>query len=410
MQTFRKLPGSLMAATAIAAAVAAIAVPVPALAQAAGYKVGISGAATGPASPSYLPHTEGTRLYLRALNERGGINGHPVDIVFLDDKGTPTEAANNAKRLVDDENVLMVALMSLSSTYAPMFQAVSRTKTPLVLAGQAVCPAEASTDKKNPFVFCASSTSDPNAAGYWQVPFVKALAERNKQPLKLGLVATDIPISRQGVDNMEALARQMGIEVVDKIAIPPGAADVSGAASRLVSKGANYVTSWSPLTTAVQVLGALRRQGWDGWYVHNTSAEAEDTLRQLKDPKFVMSPEHGFTVDNLPVYAEIDAAVKKYGIKQPIDMLAAGWTGGQVIHAALEACGWPCDRAKLQEAMYKIKVDSKGTFRNPVQWTPANHAHKPAYTAYVWDPQAQAVKRLTEWASPGNTPAKVEFR
>ena len=101
-----------------------------------GYKIGISGAATGPASPSYLPHIEGLRIYLSQLNDKGGVNGHKIDFIVLDDKAAPTEAANNAKRLMDDDQVLAVALMSLSSTYAPMFQAAVRTKTPLLLLGR----------------------------------------------------------------------------------------------------------------------------------------------------------------------------------------------------------------------------------------------------------------------------------
>src|SRR5258708_3394888 len=141
------------------------------------YKIGISGAATGPASPSYLPHIEGIRLYLRQLNDKGGINGSKVDMVFVDDKAAPSEAASNAKRLMDDEQVLAVGLMSLSSTYAPMFQAATRTKTPVLLLGQAVCPGNAAGPQMNPYVFCGGSTSDPNTAGYWQVPLVKALAE-----------------------------------------------------------------------------------------------------------------------------------------------------------------------------------------------------------------------------------------
>ena len=131
----------------------------------------------------------------------------------------------------------------------------------------------------------------------------------------------DIPISRQGIDNMEQLAGKLGVQVVDKQAIPPAAADVSGAASRIVASGANYVTSWAPVTTAVQMLGALRRQGWNGWYIHNHSAEAEDTLRQLKDPKLIMSPEYAFSVEKLPVFAEIEAAAKKYGVNLPVDTL-----------------------------------------------------------------------------------------
>ena len=50
---------------------------------------------------------------------------------------------------------------------------------------------------------------------------MKALAEKNKDKVKLALVAMDIPISRQGVDRMEQVAGTLGLEVSDKQAIPP---------------------------------------------------------------------------------------------------------------------------------------------------------------------------------------------
>ena len=56
------------------------------------YRIGISGAATGPASPSYLPHIEGIRAYIRQLNDKGGVNGVKVDAIFVDDKAAPSEA------------------------------------------------------------------------------------------------------------------------------------------------------------------------------------------------------------------------------------------------------------------------------------------------------------------------------
>src|SRR5258708_8957238 len=163
------------------------------------FKIGVSGAATGPASPNYSPNIEGLRMYVRALNDRGGANGSKVELLVLDDKASPSEAASNAKRLMDDEQVLAVGLMSLSSTYAPMFQAATRTKTPVLLLGMGVCPANASGPQMNPLVFCGGSTFNPSTAAAWQVPLVKALAEKNKDKAKLALVAMDIPISRQGV-------------------------------------------------------------------------------------------------------------------------------------------------------------------------------------------------------------------
>ena len=178
------------------------------------------------------------------------------------------------------------------------------------------------------------------------MPLVKALGERNKDKVKLALVAMDIPISRQGIDTMEKIAGTLGVEVADKQAIPPASADVSGAAARIISKEANYATSYAPVSTTVQMLGALRRQGWNGWYVHNHSSDAEDTLRQLKDPKLVMSPEYAFSVEKLPIFEEIAAAAKKYDVNMPVDKLSLGWASGMVLEAALKKCGAGCTQGE----------------------------------------------------------------
>jgi branched-chain amino acid transport system substrate-binding protein len=366
------------------------------------YKIGVSGAATGPASPSYLPHIEGLRIYLRQLNDKGGINGKNLDVIYVDDKAAPSEAASNAKKLMDEDQVLAVGLMSLSSTYAPMFQAATRTSTPVLLLGQAVCPANASTPQMNPLVFCGGSTSDPMTAGFWQVPLVKAIADKNKDQLKLALVAADIPISRQGIDNMEQIAKKLGIEVVDKQAIPPAAADVSGAASRIIASGATYVTSWAPVTTAVQMLGALRRQGWQGWYIHNHSGDAEDTLRQLKDPKLVMSPEYAFTVEKLPVFAEIEQTAKKYGVNVPVDTLSLGWASGMMLEAALKQCGADCTKEKLVGVLDGLSVTTANIYPDAVKWSKDDHTRPASFTAYAWDSKTGAVKRITEWARVKN--------
>jgi ABC-type branched-subunit amino acid transport system substrate-binding protein len=230
------------------------------------------------------------------------------------------------------------------------------------------------------------------------VPLVKALAERNKDKVKLALVAMDIPISRQGVDTMEQIAGKLGVEVSDKQAIPPASADVSGAAARIISRQANYATSYAPVTTTVQMLGALRRQGWNGWYVHNHSSDAEDTVLQLKDPKLVMSPEYAFTVDKLPVFSEIEATAKKYDVNLPVDKLTLGWASGMILEAALNACGAGCTREKLLDALNGLSVETGGIYPDPIKWTKDDHRRPASFVAYAWDEKSQSIKRISEWA------------
>jgi hypothetical protein len=95
------MTGKLLSAAALAAL--SLAAGIGTAAAQAPFKIGVSAAATGPASPNYAPNVEGLRLYVRALNDRGGVDGSKIELLVLDDKAAPSEAASNAKRLMDDE-------------------------------------------------------------------------------------------------------------------------------------------------------------------------------------------------------------------------------------------------------------------------------------------------------------------
>ena len=121
-------------------ALVAAALAWPAAAQDS-YVVGVSGALTGPAAGTNAPPIEGLRLYVDRLNAAGGVNGKKIQLIVLDDQAEPSKAAANAKRLLSQDNVRLLVLSSLSSTYAPVIAETKRANVPLMLMG-AVCPKE----------------------------------------------------------------------------------------------------------------------------------------------------------------------------------------------------------------------------------------------------------------------------
>ena len=122
-----------MLKTTIAALLAGGAFALPAAAQDA-YVVGLTGALTGPPSSTYAPAVDALRIYIDRVNAAGGINGHKINLILEDDGAQPSKAAANAKKLISQDNAVLLLNASLSSTYAPTIAESKTANVPLLFA------------------------------------------------------------------------------------------------------------------------------------------------------------------------------------------------------------------------------------------------------------------------------------
>src|SRR6188472_2440734 len=122
----------------VALVASTLALPLPASAQDA-YTIGLTGALTGPPASTYAPAVEALRIYIDRVNAAGGINGKQVNLILQDDSAEPGKAAANAKKLLTQDNVILLLNASLSSTYAPMVAEAKRAGVPVLFASS-VCP------------------------------------------------------------------------------------------------------------------------------------------------------------------------------------------------------------------------------------------------------------------------------
>jgi branched-chain amino acid transport system substrate-binding protein len=94
--------------------------------------IGQTSGFTGAVSAGVKENTDGARLYFDFVNASGGVNGQKIELVSLDDKFDPKLAADNAKKLITENNV--VALFMNRGT--PHTQAIKplldQYKIPLV--------------------------------------------------------------------------------------------------------------------------------------------------------------------------------------------------------------------------------------------------------------------------------------
>ncbi len=79
--------------------------------------VGQTAGFTGPVGAGVKETTDVARLYINAVNARGGVNGQKIKLVSLDGKFDHKLATENAKKLIEEQNVFAMFLTRAPPPY-----------------------------------------------------------------------------------------------------------------------------------------------------------------------------------------------------------------------------------------------------------------------------------------------------
>ncbi|MDB5943825.1 MAG: amino acid transporter substrate-binding protein [Ramlibacter sp.] len=72
--------------------------------------IGQTAGFSGPVASGVKETTDGARLYIDAVNAKGGVHGQTIELISLDDKFDPKRAAENARELITVRQVLALFL------------------------------------------------------------------------------------------------------------------------------------------------------------------------------------------------------------------------------------------------------------------------------------------------------------
>ena len=383
--------GRLMAIGMAAAAGLALAAGAAAAAEA--YRIGVTAAITGRAGDTYAPFYEGIKSLVNRVNERGGVQGRRIELLVEDDRGEPQRMAAHAKKFTGGDNVILTIVSTVSAGYKPVMMESEASKTPLLFAG-GVCPAEA-LPPSQPLIFCSTSF-EAKFDTEFVVNFIRQqMADRK---FKMGFSAQDIPISRLAMEHAEQYARKSGIETIPVVIVPGASADFTPFASKLKEGGIDWNFSMALWHVQIGPFEALRRLGWTGRYMLIAHAQAQDELARLKDEHLYAFSATAMFTENLPIHGEIREAAQRAGTKYPAHYMGEGYGSAMALEAALQKCGWPCDRERLTRAMSNLTVDMRGLRGGPIEWTETNHYRKAnLYKVYRWDKAQNRIVATGDW-------------
>ena len=92
-------------------------------------KIGNTGPYSGPAS-SYGTIPKSTAAYYRMVNEKGGVNGRKINFISYDDAYSPPKTVEQVRKLVEQDNVLLVASPLGTPTNSAIWHYMNQKKVP----------------------------------------------------------------------------------------------------------------------------------------------------------------------------------------------------------------------------------------------------------------------------------------
>ncbi len=215
---------------------------------------------SGPDAPIGMAQQALNQVLVSNLNATGGIDGHIVDLITLDDEGNPASAVSQAQVLVVDHvaGVIYAGTAATVNQTVPVFM---KHHIPVVM----VDPSDQWADgTKYPYFFDNYPLDKPTMS--YMVSFAKA-----KGITELGVIGDGSSDYQQLDADLVPAAKAQGLPIVSSVTYSPTAASVVTQVLELKDAGANGIALLADAGLGT-VYDALRHVGWSPTIVTTSAA------------------------------------------------------------------------------------------------------------------------------------------
>jgi branched-chain amino acid transport system substrate-binding protein len=202
-----------------------------------------------------IPAKRGVELAVEEINKAGGINGSKVEVIFEDEKDSPTNAVNAVQKLINVDKV--VAIIGPMTSGASLASAPSANEAKILLVTPTATSPKVSG--AGAYIYRGCSRIDKQA---------EALTDyiaKNYQPKTVGVLYSNEPYGKGCNDLFAKYFEKLGIKVVATESFMRGAKDFKAQLTNL--KAANpdilfipgYYQETAPAAAQARQLGMNQR-------------------------------------------------------------------------------------------------------------------------------------------------------
>lgn len=319
------------------------------------YKIGVNLELTGPSSVWGEPQLHAIELLVDQVNQSGGINGTPIQLIKYDNQSKETESLVVTKKLVEQDQVLAIIGAGATPTTMPLVPYVNQQKVPLVSVGSGDAIASPASERKWVFKTPVSNES-----------ISKKICEYLKQKgwTRVAFLSVNNAYGDSGKGEFQKVAQQYGIQIVASERFGATDNDMKPQLTAVKGKNPAAIVVWAIPPAASLVLKGYHELAIDVPIFFSSGAGSNKFVELAgKDAaEGVYQPQSKiWVVDQLPAgdpqKSRIEKYVRdyqsKYGIApSPIDGMA--YDAALLVVEALKSIKGDVTRESLRDAIERI--------------------------------------------------------
>ena len=341
------------------------AAPVPGL-QSDGsvIKLGAIAVRSGPLGAAMQPAIDSSRAWVNDVNARGGLAGHTVELVSVDDRGDPSTALALARRLVEQDGVLAIYATGMPTTEQAVAPYLQQKGVPII--GGCICNTQVDDSQ---IVFQVGYGSKKGLSWAQLAPVLDGSDKRKAAVLYCREAQTCSDLRDAIHDWVEKGG--VPIQIVYEAQISIAQPDFTGEVIQARNAGADVIITLAENPTTIRVARSAHRQNWnpviatqqggsDERYLRDGGADVEGSLISHTTASWIDSP----------LMADYRQAMARYvpaGVRG--GMGANVWVAGKLIEKLAERFGPHPTSADVLNGLYGLHGETLGGRIPPTTYT-----------------------------------------
>ena len=226
---------------------------------------------TGNYAPLGEPERNALKIAEAEINASGGVAGHPLSIKILDDEGKPDTAQQLVTQLVGEHVAAIIG-----GTLTPTTLAMTRVTNDAKIVEIYMNPTDSLRNTKNGVMkYLFESTPRNELEATKLMGYLKNKLKRSK----IAIMHDEAPYGTTGAPIVAAVAKSLGLEVVDDESYPVAATDMTAQLQKAMKAGADALVIWTAGPAAPILVRQAKQFGFKGTIIGSTGIASDNFLK-----------------------------------------------------------------------------------------------------------------------------------